>query len=245
MTSPTPSLYAAPVLAHVVRSGFVESVHHGSVVAVDGAGTVAARGRRRHRADLPAVVQQAAAGARDGARRPRPRRRAARAGLRQPLRRAVPPRRRAPASSPARGCSEDDLQNTPDLPVRRRPSGGPGSPTAGRPAPLAQNCSGKHAAMLATCVVERLGPRDLPRPGAPAAAADGARPLRRAGRRAGRRDRRRRLRRPGHGDLADRPGPGVRPARLRRGGHRRGPGRRRRSAPTRSSSAAPAATSPR
>ena len=38
MTSPSSSLSAAPVLAHVVRSGFVESVHHGSVVAVDGAG---------------------------------------------------------------------------------------------------------------------------------------------------------------------------------------------------------------
>ncbi|MEO6143609.1 MAG: asparaginase, partial [Dermatophilaceae bacterium] len=31
-------LYDAPVVAHVVRSGFVESVHHGSVVALDSDG---------------------------------------------------------------------------------------------------------------------------------------------------------------------------------------------------------------
>ena len=34
------------------------------------------------------------------------------------------------------------------------------------------NCSGKHAAMLATCVAQRLGHRDLPRPRPPAAAGD-------------------------------------------------------------------------
>jgi len=32
-------LYDAPVVAHVVRSGFVESVHHGSVVALDADGS--------------------------------------------------------------------------------------------------------------------------------------------------------------------------------------------------------------
>jgi len=32
-------LYDAPVVAHVVRSGFVESVHHGSVVALDANGS--------------------------------------------------------------------------------------------------------------------------------------------------------------------------------------------------------------
>lgn len=49
------------------------------------------------------------------------------------------------------GLSEADLQNTPDLPLDaraafewRRGGGGPASVT--------QNCSGKHAAMLATCV---------------------------------------------------------------------------------------------
>lgn len=49
------------------------------------------------------------------------------------------------------GLTEADLQNTPDLPID------PASRTAwireGRgPEPVAQNCSGKHAAMLRTCV---------------------------------------------------------------------------------------------
>ena len=54
-------------------------------------------------------------------------------------------------SSAGAGLVEDDLQNTPDLPldpdvaarwrVEHRPR-----------TPLAQNCSGKHGAMLATCV---------------------------------------------------------------------------------------------
>jgi L-asparaginase II len=48
------------------------------------------------------------------------------------------------------GLSEADLQNTPDLPLDATAAfewrrGG------GRPAPVTQNCSGKHAAMLATC----------------------------------------------------------------------------------------------
>lgn len=48
------------------------------------------------------------------------------------------------------GLTESDLQNTPDRPLdpdeaaRWRTAGHP-------PSPLAQNCSGKHAAMLATC----------------------------------------------------------------------------------------------
>jgi L-asparaginase II len=48
------------------------------------------------------------------------------------------------------GFAEGDLQNTPDLPL----DAGAAAEwrCAGRvPAPLAQNCSGKHAAMLATC----------------------------------------------------------------------------------------------
>ena len=48
------------------------------------------------------------------------------------------------------------------------------------------NCSGKHAAMLATCVANGWDDRHLPRPRPPAAAGD-RRDLRRADRRAGRR----------------------------------------------------------
>ena len=151
MTSPTPSLYAAPVLAHVVRSGFVESVHHGSVVAVDGAGTVLLAARRRHRADLPAVVQQAAAGARHGPRRP-----ATSTASCWPSPAPATPASRSTStasagSSHGAGLKEDDLQNTPDLPydeAERRAWIAEGRPASA----LAQNCSGKHAAMLATCV---------------------------------------------------------------------------------------------
>jgi L-asparaginase II len=48
------------------------------------------------------------------------------------------------------GFREGDLQNTPDLPLD--PDAAAAWRAEGRPgAPLAQNCSGKHAAMLATC----------------------------------------------------------------------------------------------
>lgn len=48
------------------------------------------------------------------------------------------------------GLNESDLQNTPDRPIGRaaRKDWGDKSPTA-----LAANCSGKHAGMLATCVI--------------------------------------------------------------------------------------------
>ena len=77
------------------------------------------------------------------------------------------------------------------------------------------NCSGKHAAMLATCVRQRLGHRDLPRARPPAAAGD-RRDVRRADRRAGRRGRRRRLRGAAAVRVADRAGPRLPPARSAR-----------------------------
>jgi L-asparaginase II len=49
------------------------------------------------------------------------------------------------------GLTEADLQNTPDLPIE--PDARIAWIRAGRgPEPVAQNCSGKHAAMLRTCV---------------------------------------------------------------------------------------------
>ena len=50
----------------------------------------------------------------------------------------------------------------------------------GDQASLLMNCSGKHAAMVASCVAERLADRRLPRPDAPAPGAD-HRTRRRAG----------------------------------------------------------------
>ncbi len=46
----------------------------------------------------------------------------------------------------------DALRNTPDLPLHQ-PSARTVVASGGGPTPLYQNCSGKHAAMLATCVV--------------------------------------------------------------------------------------------
>ena len=70
------------------------------------------------------------------------------------------------------------------------------------------NCSGKHAAMLATCVVNGWDTATYLDARPPAAAGD-RRHLRRAHRRAGRGRRRRRLRRAAALHLAGRPGPGA------------------------------------
>ena len=90
------------------------------------------------------------------------------------------------------GLSEADLQTPPDYPLddaAREQVIRDG----GAKAPVLMNCSGKHAAMLATCVANGWPTDDLPRPRPPAPAGD-RRHLRRADRRAGRGHRRRRLR---------------------------------------------------
>ena len=143
----------------------------------------------------------------------------------------------------AAGLTEADLQNTPDLPydADERDIW----IAAGRTArPLAQNCSGKHAAMLATCrlngwdlttyrdpdhPLQRLMAdtlADLAGEPVAATAVDGCGA-------------------PVMADLAGRAGPGLRPDRLRRARHPRGTRSPPRCAPTPSSSAAPGATSPR
>ncbi|WP_426565263.1 asparaginase [Angustibacter sp. McL0619] len=137
-------------LAHVVRSGFVESVHHGSVVVLGPDGEVLASAgdpkapifarssnklaqaaaMLRSGLDLDGELLALAAASHSG----------------EAFHLAAAQRILAGA-----GLTEADLQNTPDLPhddTERR-----AWIAAGRRAvPLAQNCSGKHAAMLATCV---------------------------------------------------------------------------------------------
>jgi L-asparaginase II len=136
-------------LARVVRNGMVESVHHGHVVglAADGAVAVAAGdpdvtflprsslkpvqavAMLRAGLDLSGELLALAAASHSGEPDHLD-------GVRRILARA--------------GVPEAALQNTPDLPLdpeaaaRWRAAGHP-------PASLAQNCSGKHAAMLATC----------------------------------------------------------------------------------------------
>ena len=150
MTEQRVSLYDAPVVAHVVRSGFVESVHHGSVVALDADGsTLLAVG------DVPGPIFPRSASKPIQAL----------AMLRGGLDLDGELLALATASHSGEwfhlegvqrilagaGLSEQDLQNTPDLPIDESERNA--WIASGREAtPLAQNCSGKHAAMLATCV---------------------------------------------------------------------------------------------
>ena len=144
------ALTEAPIVAHVVRGGVVESVHRGTVVltAPDGsvewavgdpAGAVFARS-----ANKPI---QASAMVRAGLDLPDPELALACASHSgEPFHLAAAARILQGA-----GLTEADLQNTADYPIdegereewirARRAK-----------AAIAQNCSGKHAAMLATCV---------------------------------------------------------------------------------------------
>lgn len=150
MTEHRVPLYDAPVVAHVIRSGFVESVHHGSVVALDSNGSrllsvgdvtgpifprscskpIQALAMVRAGLGLDGELLALAAGSHSGE-----------SFHLEGVRRIL-------AGS---GLSERDLQNTPDLPYDAFERDA--WITSGRgPTSLAQNCSGKHSAMLATCV---------------------------------------------------------------------------------------------
>ena len=150
MTEKRVPLYDAPVVAHVIRSGFVESVHHGSVVALDADGStllavgdvagpifprssskpIQALAMLRAGLDLDGELLAMAAASHSGER----------FHLDNVLRILA-----------GAGLTERDLQNTPDLPYDETER--TGWIAAGREATsLAQNCSGKHSAMLATCV---------------------------------------------------------------------------------------------
>ena len=150
MTEQRVSLYDAPVVAHVVRSGFLESIHHGSVVALDANGStslavgnvtgpmfprsaskpIQALAMLRAGLDLDGELLALASASHSGEA----------FHLEGVLRILA-----------GAGLSEQDLQNTPDLPIDE--SERKAWIASGHEAtPLAQNCSGKHSAMLATCV---------------------------------------------------------------------------------------------
>lgn len=151
MTTPAapPVLTEAPVLAHVVRGGFVESVHRASVCvsAPDGSIELAlgevtsptfprssnkplqALAMVRAGLDLPDHLLALACASHSGLDYHL-------TGVREIL--------------GGVGLGEDALQNTPDLPYDA--SARAAALAAGQqPTSIAQNCSGKHAAMLATC----------------------------------------------------------------------------------------------
>ncbi|GAB2624581.1 asparaginase [Streptomyces capparidis] len=152
-------------VAHVVRAGIVESVHHGSVVVLDADGGVRFRAGDIDAAFYPrsALKPVQAVGM-------------LRAGL--PLDGELLALAAASHSAQERhldgarrilraaGATEADLRNVPDLPhdpavreewLRRGLS----------PSRLAQNCSGKHAAMLLTARLRNWSTGDYLDPGHP------------------------------------------------------------------------------
>lgn len=140
----------AQALAHVARGGTVESVHRGHLVALDGGGVavlhrgdpevtlfarstlkpVQAVAMLRAGLDLDGELLALACASHSG----------------EPLH--LDGVRRILAGA---GRTENDLANTPSYPLD--PDVGATWRAAGfGPSSLAQNCSGKHAAMIATCV---------------------------------------------------------------------------------------------
>ncbi len=157
MAQPTPPVLAeAPVVAHVTRGGVVESAHRGSIAVTDAQGTVLESWGAPHDPFLPRSTLkplQAVAMLRAGLTLPPPHLALACAShSAEPVHLDVVRAMLAEA-----GLTEADLQNTPDLPY----DDGERDVwiAAGRTArPLAQNCSGKHAAMLATCLLRGWDP---------------------------------------------------------------------------------------
>lgn len=156
MTDPHPEIDALSadrvgVVAVSDRSGVVESIHHGVAVALDGDGSVMASVGDVGTHVFPRSALkplQAAAMVDNGLELPAPLLALATAshsgeahhldGVREILRR--------------HGLSVDDLRNTPDRPIDDGARAD--ALLAGiEPSSLQQNCSGKHAAMLSTCVV--------------------------------------------------------------------------------------------
>ena len=140
-----------PVIAEIVRSGFVEGHHYGAVVALAADGSVDWSVGEVTSAILPRSCNkplQALAMVRAGLDLP-PELLALACASHSGEEMHLDGARRILAGA---GLSEDDLQTPPDFPLddqaREALLAAGGTRT-----PLAMNCSGKHSAMLATCVV--------------------------------------------------------------------------------------------
>ena len=157
------------MLVEVVRSGFVECRHRGSVIGLDAAGSVDFALGHPERALLPRSSNkpmQAVAMLRAGLDLDGELLALACAshsgeafhleGVRKILSRA--------------GLDESDLQTPPDYPVDEVEKLAYVA-DGGEPAPVAMNCSGKHAAMLATCVRNEWPTTSYRNPGHPLQAA--------------------------------------------------------------------------
>ncbi|GAA0814793.1 asparaginase [Spirilliplanes yamanashiensis] len=154
-----------PVLAHVVRSGFVESAHRGAVVVLDATGRVVAAAGD---ADAPVFPRSS--------NKPLQAVGMLRAGL------DLPPDDLAIACAShwgepmhldrvrsilARaGVGESALRCPPDLPLHDTARADL-LRAGGTATPIHMNCSGKHAAMLATCALHGWPADDYRHPGHP------------------------------------------------------------------------------
>ena len=164
MPSDGPRMSAVPV-ATVVRSGFVESVHHGTVVVLDPAGR-----------ELLAVGDPSAPIFPRSSNKPVQAAAMVRAGLDvedELLALAAASHSGEPEHLDGvrkllagAGLTEADLQNTPDLPYDPRERA-QWLAAGHSPSSVAQNCSGKHAATLATCRAAGWDPRSYLDPGHP------------------------------------------------------------------------------
>ena len=140
-----------PVVAEVVRNGFVESRHHGRVVVLDRDGSVLLSVGAVDEPMFPrsSVKPLQAAAMLDAGWKPGDDAQIALACASHSGEDAhVDVVRRILASV---GLDESALQNTPDLPLDEAAARAVVRAGADKDA-LHQNCSGKHAAMLATCV---------------------------------------------------------------------------------------------
>lgn len=137
-------------VAVVDRSGFDESVHHGAVVALDRDGAIALAVGDPDIAIYPRSANkpmQADAMVASGLALPTDQLTLACASHDGTARHIAVVRRMLAAA----GTGEDALANTPDLPLDRDTAEAVLAAGGGRSS-VQQNCSGKHAAMIATCV---------------------------------------------------------------------------------------------
>ena len=144
------SLSLAPIVAHVIRGGQIESMHHGlGVVTGPDGEIVSAVGDPETRVFARSANKplQALAMVESGLDVPSDQLALACASHSgEPFHLDVVRRMLTDA-----GLNEDHLQNTPDLPWRIEARDAWLAAGRGKES-VAQNCSGKHAAMLATCV---------------------------------------------------------------------------------------------
>jgi L-asparaginase II len=162
----TPAYLGGVPLAEVVRSGFVEGYHRGSVAVLDAAGQLVAAAGDPSGPIFPRSSNkpmQAVAMLRAGLRLPDP----ADLALVAASHDAEPFHvDRVRAMLRSGGLTEADLKCPPDYPLSESARDAIIAAGQGR-APVLMNCSGKHTGMLLTCLVAGWSTEDYLDPGHP------------------------------------------------------------------------------